>query len=187
MAEKVLLVCTSTAPNVSRAIGVLRDAAFQSPQIDLLCTAAELRDYEKKPHVRNVLVFPHRQEYRAALRLWRRILEERYSAVAVLWCLDSGRSKAKLFAFLCGGRHLLVFNENLDCEYLKPGYLRAIISARAREGKLLPRSWGRLFGRPLEGGFWGIIRLLMFPLRFLVLCILVAEIFFSRSKKSSFH
>jgi ADP-heptose:LPS heptosyltransferase len=187
MAEKVLLVCTSTTSNVSRAVGVLRQKAFQSPQIDLLCRALELPDYEKNPNVRHVLVFPHRQEYWAALKLWGQILRERYNVVAVLWCLDPGRFKAKLFAFLCGGRRLLIFNENLDCEYLKPRYLMAIMSSRGRDGTLLPKTWKSLFRRLLEGGFLGFIRLLMFPFRILFLVLLVAELFFVRSIKSIFH
>jgi hypothetical protein len=48
MAEKVLLVCTSTASNVRKAIGVLKSVLFQSSQIDLLCKSSELPEYEKK-------------------------------------------------------------------------------------------------------------------------------------------
>jgi len=184
MAEKVLLVCTSTIPNVKRAIGILHADVFRSPQIDLLCSSAELVDYERQLDIQNVLVFPHRQEYRAALRLWKRILKERYNVVAVLWCLDPERSKAKFFAFLCGSRRLLVFNENLDCAYLKPGYLKAIVSARARDGRLLPKSWSNLVQRPLQSGFWRILRFLLLPLRFVILMVAAGSLFLSKSKNN---
>ncbi len=61
MAEKVLLVCTSTPPNVRKAIGILMSVGFRSPQIDLLCKSIEIQEYEKKVPIQHVWVFPNRQ------------------------------------------------------------------------------------------------------------------------------
>jgi len=185
MVEKVLLVCTSTAPNVRKAIGVLKSVVFRSPEIDLLCKASELPEYEKKEPIQNVWVFPKRQEFRAALKLLSRIRKEKYDVIAVLWCLDAEHAKAKCFAFLCGGKRLLVFNENLDCEYLKTSYLKAIISARARKGALLHHSLTRRIQGPLHSGYWGVIRLLSLPLRFVILLITAGFLVCSRLKRKT--
>lgn len=185
MAERVLLVCTSTASNVRRAIGVLKTVLFQSPQIDLLCKSSELAEYEKKEHLQNIWVFPNRQEYRAALKLWRRIRKESYDVVAVLWCQDAEHAKAKGFALLCGGKRLLIFNENLDCEYLKTSYLKAMVLARTREGRLLPRSWAQRIRKALYIGNWAGMRLLLLPLRFVILVIMTGPLFCSRLKKNN--
>lgn len=185
MAERVLLVCTSTIPNVTRALGILHHSVYRSPLIDLLCNSAELLDYEGLPQIQNVLVFPHRQEYWAALRLCRRIRKASYDVVAVLWCQDAERARTKAFALLCGGKRLLVFNENLDCEYLKPSYLKAIILSRTREGRLLPQSWARRIRKPLCTGYWVGMRLLLLPLRFVILVIMAGTLFCSRLKKNN--
>jgi len=187
MAERVLLVCTSTIPNVKRALGILHDSVFRFPQIDLLCSSAELLDYEAQPQIQKVLVFPHRQEYWAALQLCRQIRKASYDVVAVLWCQDVERARTKAFALLCGGKRLLVFNENLDCEYLKPSYLKAIVASRARHGWQLPKSWIGFVQRWLQSGTWGVMRVLLFPIRFFVICSLVAAIYLTKSKKITSH
>ena len=187
MAERVLLVCTSTIPHVTRALGILHDSVFRSPQVDLLCSSAELLDYEGQPQIQKVLVFPHRQEYWAALQLCRRIRKASYDVIAVLWCQDAERARTKTFALLCGGKRLLVFNENLDCEYLKPSYLKAIVTSRARQGYLWPKSWIGFVQSWLQSGAWGVMRVLLFPIRFFVICFLVAAIYLTKSKKITFH
>jgi hypothetical protein len=180
MAEKVLLVCTSTASNVRKAIGVLKGVLYRSPQIDLLCKSSELAEYEKEEPLQNIWVFPKRQEYRAALKLWRRIRKESYDVVAVLWCQDTERAKAKCFALLCGGKRLLIFNENLDCEYLKTSYLKAIILARTWEGRRLPQSWSQRIRKPVYTGYWASMRLLFLPVRFVILLIASGSLFYSK-------
>lgn len=183
MAERVLLVCTSTISNVTRALGVLHDSLYRSPRIDLLCNAAELLDYEGQPRIQNVLVFPHRQEYWAALQLCRRIRKSSYDVVAVLWCQDAERASSKAFALLCGGKRLLIFNENLDCEYLKPSYLKAIVLSRTRERRLLPTSWVQKIRKPLYTGYRVGMRLLLLPLRLVLLLITAGSLLCIRPKK----
>jgi hypothetical protein len=185
MAEKVLLVCTSTVSNVRKAIGILMSVGFRSYRIDLLCKSTEIPEFEKKEPIQHVWAFPNRQEYSAALKLLSQIRKEKYDVVAVLWCKDAERAKAKCFALLCGGKRLLIFNENLDCEYLKTSYLKAIVSARAREGALLPQSWAIGILKPLHTGYWRVARLLLFPFRFVILLITTSALFCSRLKKKA--
>ena len=45
MFEKILLVCTSTEPNIRGAVSVLRARVFKEPQLDLLCTLKDLANY----------------------------------------------------------------------------------------------------------------------------------------------
>src|SRR4051794_23096277 len=103
MAEKVLLVCTSTESNVEKALGVLKERLFQDPQLDFLCTAAEWAYLETKGDFRQGFIFPGRRDLGAALKLWRRLTRQKYDVVTVLWCLDVGRFHSKLFALCCGG------------------------------------------------------------------------------------
>jgi hypothetical protein len=177
MPEKVLLVCTSTEEKIKRAVTILRDRVFHGPRVDLLCTLKDLPVFEKARIFQEVIVFPPRYRFDAAFRLWRRIHREHYYAVAVLWCLDPGRTRPKLFALLCGGHRLLVFNENLDCDFLGPSFLWRFLRARARDGTLFqtvqPRDTLVLF----EFGYWGIVRLLLFPVRLFLLASSVAGLY----------
>ncbi|MFN8005700.1 MAG: hypothetical protein U0V70_01460 [Terriglobia bacterium] len=182
MSETVLLVCTSSPPNVNTAMKILRGAIFQSPQIDLLCFPSEISHYEEPFPVRSVMVFPRRGDYAAAVKLCRRIRKTKYDVVAALWCREAGRSQAKGFAFLCGGRRLLVFNENLDCDYLKPSYLLAILSSRLREGTLLPRRWPQRIQASLRIGLWGISRFVLAPLRLMILLVSAGLLRCSKSR-----
>ena len=105
MADKVLLVCSSTPANVRRAIQRFpNDAVFQDYDLDLLCTAGDLPELEAWTQIRQRLVFPKRNNYSAAARLWSRVVRERYAVVVVLWCLEPGKTLAKIFPLLCLGR-----------------------------------------------------------------------------------
>ena len=177
MYEKVLLVCTSSEPNTWRAISVLRERVFQEPQIYLLCTLRDLAHYEKSAHFREVLVFPPRHRLEAILRLTARISRERYYTVAVLWCLEPGWNRPKLFAMACGWPRLLVFNENLDCDFLRPRFLWRLLSARYRNGTLFNPKWGRALVRPAEEGSLAVLSLLLFPIRLVFLLALTAELY----------
>src|SRR5215510_9863613 len=130
MPEKVLLVSSSTETNVNTALLALKSRLFPDPQLDLLCSLAELSCFEGRTELRQILVFPHRRDLSMALKMLYRVWREKYDVVAMLWCLDAHRFRPKLFALLCGGRRLLVFNENLDCNYLTPKFLRALVVAR---------------------------------------------------------
>ena len=177
MLEKILLVCTSTESNIRGAVSVLREKVFKAPRIDLLCTLKDLVLYESSPDYREVLVFPPRHDLGAVLRLRARIWREKYHAVVVLWCLDPGRSRPKLFALACGWPRLLVFNENLDCDYLGPRFLWRLWSSRARDGKLLSPGWARTLIQPAGVGGLGIFRLLLSPIRLILLLAFTAGLY----------
>ncbi len=177
MFEKVLLVCTSTESKITGAVSVLREKVFKAPRIDLLCTLRELALYERCGDYRKVLVFPPRYQVGAILSLRARIRRERYHAVVVLWCLDPGRSRPKLFALACGWPRLLVFNENLDCDYLGPRFLWRLWSSRARDGKLFPPSWAQALFQPARVGGLEILRLLFSPVRLILLLAFTAGLY----------
>jgi hypothetical protein len=180
MAEKVLLVCTSNESNVNKALQVLKGRLFQNPQLDFLCTATEWSYLKTKGDFRQVFVFPGRHEFGAALKLWRRLTKEKYDVLTVLWCLDLGRFRSKLFALCCGGRRILVFNEHLDCDYLSLRFLKNLLMARASNGTLARGALGRALLTPIRDGYWGALRAVVFPLRLLVLLLAVAGLYLGK-------
>ena len=136
MPDKVLLVSSSTEPNVCKALLTLKTHLFPSSRLDLACSLAELSFFEGRTELHQIFVFPHRRDFSMASRLLSRVWREKYDVVAVLWCLDASRFRPKLFALLCGGRRLLVFNENLDCDYLSPKFLKNLVVARCFVGSI---------------------------------------------------
>ncbi|HVN79324.1 MAG TPA: hypothetical protein VMW38_10035 [Terriglobia bacterium] len=179
MFEKVLLVCTSTESKITGAVSVLRERVFKTPRIDLLCTLRDLAVYEKSEDYREVLVFPPRSQIGAILSLRGRIRHERYHAVVVLWCMDPGRTRPKLFALACGWPRLLVFNENLDCDYLGPRFLWRFWRSRARDGKLFPSTstWTQVLLRPARVCGLTFLRVLFFPVRLIFLLVFTAGLY----------
>jgi hypothetical protein len=180
MPEKVLLVSSSTETNVSKALLVLKTRLFPASQLDLLCSLAELSCFEGKKELHQILVFPHRRDLPMALRLFSRVWREKYDVVAVLWCLDAHRCPPKLFALFCGSRRLLVFNENLDCNYLSPKFLKALVAARAYDGSLTGNSLVSAALVPLKDGYWGLLRILIFPIRLLILLLSILGLYIGK-------
>jgi hypothetical protein len=184
MPEKVLLVCTSVPANVRRAIARFpQHQVFSNYELDLLCQGREFAEFQSWQNVRRVLVFPRRRECATAIRLWWKIVRERYSVVAVLWCLEPERWLANAFALLSMGRRILVFNENLDCAFLSPSFLLSFFRGRIQSGSLDRSFWGRILLAPLKHGSRGLLRLIVSPVRFLVLLILVAELFIRKDRR----
>ncbi len=180
MSEKVLLVSSSTESNAAQALLTL-NRLFPNSQPDLLCSLSGLSYFEGRSELREILVFPHRWDFATTLKLLGGVWRKKYDVVAVLWCLDVGRLRPKLFALLCGGRRLLVFNENLDCSYLTIRFLKSLIAARAHDGTLTAnRFLGALLG-PLKDGYWGLLRILIFPIRLLILVISVLALYLGKT------
>ena len=177
MFEKVLLICTSTEAKIAGAVSVLTEKVFKAPRIDLLCTLRDLPLFERSGDFREVLVFPPRYQLSAILSLRARIRRERYHAVVVLWCLDPGRSRPKLFALSCVWPRLLVFNENLDCDYLGPRFLWRLWSSRARDGKLFPSSWAQALFQQVGSGGLEVLRLVFSPVRLILLLACTAGLY----------
>lgn len=181
MADKVLLVCSSTPANVRRAIERFpNDAAFQDYHLDLLGTAGDFPELEKGTQVRRRLVFPKRREVAAAARLWAHVVRERYSVVVVLWCLEPGKTLAKVFALACFGRRLLVFNENADCAFLSLPFLWSFTKARIQSGAFDNSLLARAMLSPLRHGAWGLLRLALLPIRFIVLLVSVSLLYLGK-------
>lgn len=186
MGNKVLLVCTSTQENVRRAVERFpNDHVFLDYELDLLCLAAEADGFRPWPNLRRLLIFPKRKQVAAAFRLWRNLVRERYSIVAVLWCLEPGRSLAKAFALMALGRRILVFNENLDCAFLSLSFLHSFLRARIASGAFAGSFLGRALLATLRHGARGIFRLAASPVRVLVLLILIADLFVGRRSRGA--
>jgi hypothetical protein len=177
MPEKVLIVCTASPSKAQGALQVLQDQLFRKPELDFLCTLKDLPAIEGEKSFREVIVFPPRNHYRSAFQLWKRLVGRHYNVTVVLWCLESGRLRQKLFAFFCGSRRILVFNEYLDCDYLSPAFLKRLIQARAANGTLMRSRWWSDMCQPLKDGYWGILRLFFSPLRILVLAASFASLY----------
>lgn len=181
MPDKVLLVCSSTPVTVRKAIERFpNDAAFQHYDLDLLCTVGDLAEFEKGTRVRQLLVFPKRREYLAAARLWAQIVRERYAVIVVLWCMEPSRTLAKVFALLCLGRRILVFNENADCAFLSLPFLWSFTRARIQSGSFDNSLLVRVLLGPLKHGVWGLLRLALFPVRLLVLLTSVSLLYLAK-------
>lgn len=178
MADKVLLVCSSTPERVRNAIERFpNDAVFQHYDLDLLCAAGDLPGLEGCIRARQRLVFPKRREYAAAFRLWAQVVRERYAVVVVLWCMEPGKTLAKVFALLCLSRRILVFNENADCAFLSLPFLWSFTQARIRSGAFHNSLWVRALVSPLKHGAWGLLRLALFPVRLTVLLVSVSLLY----------
>jgi hypothetical protein len=175
VANKVLLVCSSTTERVRKAIERFpNDAVFQHYDLDLLCTAGDLAELEKWNQVRRRLVFPKRREYAAAARLWSQIVRERYAVVVVLWCMDPGKTLGKAFALLCLSRRVLVFNENIDCSFMTLPFLWSFTKSRIQSGAFDNALWVRTLVSHLKHGAWGLLRMALFPIRLMMLLVSVS-------------
>jgi hypothetical protein len=187
MNEKILLIVSSSSPNVMVAIDRLNTQVFSNPRIDLLCTLSEVSSYEGSPRVGQIIIFPPRREWNSIYQLKRRIDREGYNTVAVLWDGQDARIRPKIFAFVCGLRRLLVFNENLDCSYFRPVFFAQWLKAHFKEtdwrtprGRMIPMAPILLFMGTL-------LRLILFPLRLMVLLGLVCELKMSGWWRSRFQ
>lgn len=181
MPDKVLLVCSSTAANIQKAREILRlRTLFHEPEFHLLCSPSDLPYLQQEPPARRVWVFPHRRDLRKGFRLWRRIRGQRYRAVAVLWGGEEARLRPKLFALVCGGDRILIFDERLECRPLDASLLGRLLEVRARRRRWNAGPVGRLLPAPLVSVAGFLLRALLIPVRFLVLAAAVLALYARR-------
>jgi len=182
--EKALLVCTATESQVASALEILREKLSSGARVDLLSSPANLSFYASLAGDRRCYVFPRRSERFAAWKLLQQLRSEKYEVVAVLWSLHDAPLAAKIWPLFCAGRRILVFNENLDCDFLSISFLRRFLAYRLRSPGLGERSWAGPLLRFLGQGYWGMLRLLLFPLRLLCLLVAVGALFLFNPKKN---
>jgi hypothetical protein len=140
MPDKVLLVCSSSTANIRTAREFLCGRTSPDrPELHLLCSPSDLPYLHAEPSAGHIWVFPHRRDLAGGFRLWLGVRRQRYREVAVLWCGEAARLRPKLFALVCGGRRVLVFDERLECAPLGLSLLGRLLAARARR-RLRP--WG---------------------------------------------
>lgn len=167
--DKVLLVATSSAANVLQALETVTQRVFVNARVEVLSTLADWPGYAGKPEIARLLVFPSRHDWRSIYQLRQNIRQQGYRAIAVLWCRQSKWTLPKLFALACAMRHLLVFNENLDCDFLRPRFLLRLLKARLSSE---PSQWAGISGgmaRSVLLLLGNVIRTALFPVRVLVL------------------
>lgn len=182
MPDKVLLVCSSTAGNIRKAREFLCGRTpSDRPELHLLCSPSDLPYLNKEPAAGRIWVFPHRRDLAGGFRLWLRVRRQRYREVAVLWCGEAARLRPKLFALICGGSRILVFDERLQCAPLSLSLLGRLLAVRARRrwspwrpGRVLPPA--RVLLAPLAAavrlgaaGLRFLAQWLLLPVRFLLL------------------
>ena len=174
MPDKVLLVCSSTAANIQKVREILHHRTlFNGSEFHLLCSSSDLPYLQKEPTARQVWVFPHLRNLRDGFRLWLRIRGQRYRTVVVLWCGDEGRLRPKLFALVCGGNRILIFDKCLEGCPLNTSFLVRLLADCARQ-----RCWnagpvGRLLLVCLISVLRFLVRALLIPIRFLILVLAI--------------
>jgi hypothetical protein len=115
--EKVLIVQSAEPGIVLRCLDRLRDRPlFRHPQYTLFCRNRPeiLRHFESHPLISRL--WAH-SETRNAWQHLRTLRREHFAAVVVFFTADPSYRKVKLFAFMLGARHRVVYNENGDCFY----------------------------------------------------------------------
>jgi hypothetical protein len=167
--DRVLIIATSSKANVLQALETLTQRVFINARAELLCTLADLPCYDGNSKIERFLVFPSRHDWRSIQQLRRHILEQRYQAIAVLWCRQTKWMRPKGFALTCGLRRLLVFNENLDCDFLHLRYLVRLFNARLRSGPTPLSGISGEIARSALSLLGVLTRALLFPLRLFAL------------------
>lgn len=154
-----ILVLQSAEPEVMAPIleTLSERELFYDPQLTLFLRNEErYRAYfADKPYVKQLQMHTRMANAWAHLR---RLRGARYDAVILFLTGDPSYWKMKYFAFLCGARRLLIFNENLDCFFFTPrAFLRFLLNRWRRAGA---------HASPPLSVLAKILRPLIFPFRF---------------------
>jgi hypothetical protein len=162
--EQILIVQSAPPHRVLQALERLRQRPlFRDPRYTIFCRNRldDLQSFRDPAWIHEV--WSHTE----ARGWWRHLLElrrRRFDAVVLFLTGDPGYWKIKIFAFLLGAHHKLVFNENCDCFFFSWSAALGLLSHRLGERSRLghtPRgshhSW--LIGRLLVKG-------LLLPFRF---------------------
>ena len=199
--QRVLVLQTAVPAYVKRAIeDILEKRLLGDVHITLFCRALpdESAQFGSIPWIGEVIVH---DEARAMLEHLHLIRRHKYDVVVVFFTGDPSYWKMKYFAFLCGGRHLLIFNEHLGCFFYTHRLFARFLLSRYREWKvrtkqrlgyalgtpqgLIPEnsSSGRTILRPAHLA----LKLLIFPLRWIYLYAWTSAMQYRRRKYLQQH
>jgi hypothetical protein len=181
--EKILVLQSAGPRNVLGAFDRMRETPlFRNPRYTLFCRDfPEVLDHFKRhPMVYEVHSHTRTQNSWSHLRNLRR---EHFDAVVLFLTGDPGYWKIKCFAFLLGARHKLIFNENNDCFFFHWKACAKLLARRMSSRSQVPAHAGR--AHQAAGFFLILIKLLLFPFRFVWLLILWGRLRWSAWKVSN--
>lgn len=177
-APRRVLVLQSAEPEaVLRTIETVKRKLFPDCRITLFCARAYLKAFEANPLIERLI--PHDGPRRAA-RYFKELRRQGYSAVVAIFTPDRRFWKIRLFAFLPLADSLIIFNQYGGCFYFNlKDFLRLLWDIKLRE-RLAGYGSASLLA-PLEELLFFLIRLALFPWRYLYLLVLFA--FYSSRRK----
>ena len=136
--DKVLIVQSAEPSHVLKALRRLEEKSlFVNPRFTLFCRQKPevIRSFQGHPLLHRILAH---SETRGSLGHLRNLRQERFDAVVIFFTGDPGFLKIKVFAFLLGIRHKLIFNESNDCFFLTfnrwLGFMARRMKAQASSG-----------------------------------------------------
>ena len=177
--QQVLVLQTAVPPYIKRAMEeILEKRLLGNVTITLFCRnlPEERAQFQDIPWISDLLVH---DETRAVHKHLQLIRQRKFDVVIVFFTRDPSYWKMKCFAFLCHGRHILVFNEHYGCFFYSHRLFARFLLARYREWRIRAKqSLGYALGTPqglisetaspgmaLLRPIHLIIKLMVFPLR----------------------
>ena len=131
--ERILIIQSAEPAFVLRALDRLgQEPLFRNPQFSIFCR----NDPETVARFQNHPMIKAIRTHSEAAGAWRHLHDlrrMRLDAVVVFFTGNPSYWKIKLFAFLLGSRHVLVFNENCDCYFWSWKNLLPLLVQRAGE------------------------------------------------------
>lgn len=183
--QSMLIVQTASPAYIIQAIESIRQKNLLGPvRTSLFCRgkAEELSAFQKIDWIDEIIVH---HEANGSIRHLLNLRRRRFDIVITFLSKNPSYWKIKVFSFLCGGRHLLIFNEHLGCFYYNHTQFYSLLQTRFHEwmlrrrqqiGYSLGTSQGHVsrppslvmkFIRPFHLG----LKILVFPFRFVFLLI----------------
>jgi hypothetical protein len=198
---QVLVLQTAVPAYVKQAMeDILDKRLLGDVSVTLFCRALteESTQFQGIPWISELLAH---DEAHGVLGHLRSIRRRKFDVIVVFLTRDPSYWKMKCFAFLCRGRHVLVFNEHLGCFFYTHRLFAGFLWARYREWKLQAKQkLGYALGTP-QGMMSEIaspglailrpvhltLKLLIFPLRWIYLLAWSCSMQYKREKYLQRH
>lgn len=142
--ERVLVLQSAEPFCVLEALNRLREKPpFRNPRYTLFCRNRPevVESFREHPMLYEVLTH---SETRGSWKYLRQLRRQGFDAIVLFMTGDPSYRKIKLFAFLLGVpvRHILIFNETLDCFFFNLDQWFALVSHRIQK-RPRPGAWPR--------------------------------------------
>lgn len=162
--ERVLIVQSAEPSYVLRALDRMKEQPnFRKPCYTIFCRNRPevVRHFQNHPMVHKVITH---SEARGSLQHWRNLRRERFDGIVLFLTGDPSYWKVKYFAFSLGVRHILIFNEAIDCFFFTLDRWLALMSQRVMDRSHPAGPRGVSSARIMAFLF---LKLLILPFRFL--------------------